>query len=334
MAAPSRRRAHSGSPERVPAPALRSSPPQALAEAAAEQQRSPASRLHVLPRDMFACYFTERYLFAFWHVPGKTRLGEMREVDSKPAGASGGLCVLPDGALCMTDIARSMIRRWEPGSYDGSGAAIVGVEQPIGMCLTGSGQLAVTSCSLATVRLFTPQGDHVRTIAEHGCDVPEFMSPGGVALDLDGHLVVAEFGDRVHLAGGRLEVFTEAGAHVRTIQSALSPRFAEVEHLAGIGAIAVHPRSGDYYVCSVGRPVGRIHVLEARRACVMPNVAFARGWHFNLAGEHTSVPLGICFDGDCNVFVRALAQARTLPSAAALTRARGHRWPTRLTRAC
>jgi tripartite motif-containing protein 71 len=92
-------------------------------------------------------------------------------------------------------------------------------ECPFAIALTKSGEnLIVTNCDSHQVAIITLDGKLVRTIGTtRSKDVGQFSTPQSVAVDKNGNIWVADRGNN------RLQVFTEQGDFVRSVDNLDSP---------------------------------------------------------------------------------------------------------------
>lgn len=242
---------------------------------------------------------------AEWHIAGATsiatRAEPMRAVYAMAGIHCQCVCVLPDGDICVTDWVANAVRRFTPDGTEWRDATITGVSSPAGVCLTLAGHLAVVCRGDETcVRVYTTHGEFVSVFGEHGCGAGQLHVPVGIALDLDGHLVVCDAGNN------RLQVFTPTGVFLRTLGDP-EPGYADAAekqragwlardgHFSSPYGVAVHPRTGHYYVADTCNH--RIQVVSREGA-------FIRKW------GTLRCPEGICVDADGTVFCAAWSEHR------------------------
>lgn len=287
---------------RPPAPALRCAV--TPLDAALQELRNAASRLHVLPRDMFDFYMTQRYLAA-QNVPGathvRTRATPLRIARVIEDARSRAFCLLPDGDLCVASMGRMVekraapatIRRFSPAGVEMCAFPIVGAWWPSGVCLTARGRLAVVCEDEACVRVYTLHGELVASIGSRRGSPGQLAKPGGIALDLDGNLVVCDTPNQ------RLVIYTETGSLMRVVRTGGASQW-KLGSVCYPRNVAVFPGAEHYYVADLFTYRIRVATRDG---------ALADAW-FDGAQRRFRYPTNVCMDSENTVFVLDAAKHR------------------------
>lgn len=202
-------------------------------DAATAERHNPRSRLSVLPADMFAHYFTHRYLATQRRPVGVTHVRTITGVRVE------AMWMAPDGdgVYAIDEYTPEHPRRVRRFARDGAESSAPTTMRIRALsvrvaCLTRSGRLAVSAhgevCLLSLAETYC---------VDQTFDTDQFEDPSDIVLDRDGNLVVCDPGRN------QLQVFTEAGKYVRSIRGGpMNGRLSTPR------AVAVHPDTGHYYV--------------------------------------------------------------------------------------
>lgn len=201
--------------------------------------------------------------------------GAMKTV-AENLNTPSAIALAPDGTLVVAEAGSHTIKRIEPqngrvtnvagtenqaGFADGDGAAAL-FNAPVGVTVAKDGTIFVADTYNDRIRAIDPQG-HVRTIA--GGDEPgyrdaaigadaRFDTPCGIAVDLDGTLLVADTGNhrlrRMRLDGA---VTTIAGTGAQAVLDG-TPEAASFNEPTGIAVES----DGTIYVADAGGSAVRV----------------------------------------------------------------------------
>ena len=109
-------------------------------------------------------------------------------------------------------------------TFDGNGSSIGSFKNPWGVAFGPRGNIHVAAAGSNTIKVFTPEGAHVRTYGD-------VKGPSGVVVDENGYSYVSE------RDGNCLTIFDPQGQKVHTVGNLTDPRKA-----------ALDPHSGSVYV--------------------------------------------------------------------------------------
>ncbi len=223
-----------------------------------------------------AIYVSDGEMGRVWQIaPG----GATRTV-AENLNAPSAIALAPDGTLVVADTGSHTIKRIEPqsgrmtiiagtenraGFADGSGTAAAMFNAPVGVTVSPDGTIFVADTYNDRIRAIDA-GGQVRTIA--GGDEPgyrdsatgreaRFDTPCGIAVDLDGTLLVADTGNhrlrRVRVNG---EVTTAAGTGAQGVSDG-TPQTASFNEPTGIAVES----DGTIYVTDAGGSAVRVCYL-------------------------------------------------------------------------
>ena len=128
---------------------------------------------------------------------------------------------------------------------------IRGVEKPVGVAVTQSGEVVVTENDRHCVSVFSPSGKKLRSFGTRGSGQGQFNSPGRVAVDGEGNILVADSSNH------RIQRFTTEGQFLTAVgtKGSRSLQFSIPQD------IAFNARNNKIYVVEKGN--SRIQVLNA-----------------------------------------------------------------------
>lgn len=193
----------------------------------------------------------------------------------------GGVGVLPDGTLLVSDIANARIWRYSPeGSFLGDFLSAQERERshlsaPLGISV-GEGEVLVTDVEDQTVKVFAPGGRFLRQLGEGGFRPGQLSFPNAVAVGNDRRVFVADSNNR------RVQVLSPTGEPLGVIDQA-----ADAEGLRLPRGLALDR-------------LGRLHVVDTFGQAVFIyrdgtyEAAYGRG----LGEEQLSLPEGIAAGED------------------------------------